>query len=310
MNCLRPGVESGAFRAAAGGLVRRQGNGAVKPNFIGIGAQKCASTWLYRILADHPEAGVSAEKEVDFFSYRFDHGYRWYESRFAHFAGQGRRAIGEISPSYFCDPAAAERVARYVPDAKIVVSLRDPVERAISNHRHEVRVGHVPRGDASFESGLANNPMYIEQGLYAKHLRRWMEHFPPDRILVVLVDDIRRDHVAVTRIVYDFLDLDPSFVPPSADDRVNRSFAIRYRRLSDLKDRVYRHTGNHVWHWGWRLGTAIGLRALYRGINIVPSEDVIAAPRRETIEALRRTFEPEIRELERITGRNLERWLG
>lgn len=282
----------------------------MKPNFIGIGAQKCASTWLYRILADHPQAGVSTEKEVDFFSYRFDHGYRWYERRFAHYRGQGKRALGEISPSYFCDPAAAERAARYAPEAKILVSLRDPVERAISNHRHEVRVGHVPADDTTFESGLANNPMYVEQGRYATHLRRWLGVFPADRVLVVFMDDIGRDPAGVARTVYEFLGLDASFVPPGTRERVNASFATRYPALSELKDRIYRRTDNVVLRWSWRLGATIGLRSLYRGINVIPSSEVIPPPRPETIEALRRDLEPEIRELERITGRNLERWLG
>ena len=57
-------------------------NQVSKPSYIGIGAQKCASTWLHRILAEHPDVSVPEVKELDFFSYRYDHGYQWYERCF------------------------------------------------------------------------------------------------------------------------------------------------------------------------------------------------------------------------------------
>ena len=103
-------------------------------------------------------------KEVDFFSYRYDHGYQWYERCFQ--SAKPARARGEISPSYFAEPAVpGARRAISAPTPKSCCRLRDPVERALSNHRHEVRVGHLTGADLSFETGLANNPMYVEQGL-------------------------------------------------------------------------------------------------------------------------------------------------
>lgn len=78
----------------------------MKPNFIGIGAQKCASSWLYDILADHPEAAVSATKELDFFSYHYERSYAWYERQFPE--KLGAKAIDEITPSHFNEDAAPE----------------------------------------------------------------------------------------------------------------------------------------------------------------------------------------------------------
>ena len=83
-----------------------------KPTFIGIGAQKCASTWIYDILKDHPDVALSELKEVDFFSYKYDHGLQWYENNFSEAGTQS--VIGEISPSYFHEPAVP---ARAVPPA-------------------------------------------------------------------------------------------------------------------------------------------------------------------------------------------------
>ncbi len=111
-----------------------------KPAFLGIGAQKSATTWLYDILSDHPDVCLSEQKELDFFSHYFDFGYQWYERQFP---VHGAECIaGEVSPSYFHSPAVPERVHAYAPDIKLILLLREPVQRAISNHKHEVRIDH------------------------------------------------------------------------------------------------------------------------------------------------------------------------
>ncbi|MCK5749828.1 MAG: hypothetical protein KAH44_26670, partial [Oricola sp.] len=93
-----------------------------KPTFLGVGAQKCASTWIYRILENHPQICVSGEKELDFFSSHFDRGFGWYEDRFPHY-GPHRMVAGEVSPSYFYNPLAVKRARAYNPDFRILVSL-------------------------------------------------------------------------------------------------------------------------------------------------------------------------------------------
>ena len=108
----------------------------MKPNFIGIGAQKCASTWVYKVLQDHPQAYVSEPKELNFFSYYYNHGFQWYERFFEN--TRDRIAVGEISPSYFNASAAPYRVCQYNSNMRVIVTLRDPVERAYSHHLWEV----------------------------------------------------------------------------------------------------------------------------------------------------------------------------
>ena len=279
-----------------------------RPTFVGIGAQKCASTWLHRILDDHPQVLVPQEKEVDFFSHRYDHGFQWYEAHFDSDAAPVQ-ARGEISPSYFADPAVPDRVARYAPDVHLLLSLREPVERALSNHRHEVRMGHVS-GDLSFEAGLANNPMYVEQGLYATHLRRWLKVFPRERLLVVLMDDVTTDPRAVCRSVYRLLGVDERHVPAGLDERYNASYASRSHALASVKDALYSATRAPGMRRIWNGAAQVGLRNLYRRINRVPSEVVIPPARPETLAQLRRRFEPEIRELEDLLDRSLEGWLA
>lgn len=280
---------------------------AVRPTYVGIGAQKCASTWLHRILAEHPQVAVPQVKELDFFSYRYDHGFQWYEQNFRE--GSAAQARGEISPSYFCEHAVPERVARYVPEAKILLSLRDPVQRALSNHRHEVRVGHLKGPDFSFETGLKNNPMYVEQGRYATHLKNWLRHFPRERILIVLMEDVEADPLGVTRTVFQFVGVDHAYVPAGLTSRYNPSFATRWSPLAAVKDSIYGLTRLPGLRWAWSAAAGTGLRSLYRGINNVPSSAVIPRPGEQTLPELREQFAPEIRELETLIGRSLAPWL-
>lgn len=278
----------------------------MKPDFIGIGAQKCASTWLYRILSEHPEVVVPQVKELDFFSYHFDRGYRWYEAQFPD-SDLGKRR-GEFSPSYFHDLAAPTRVQGYAPDVRLLLTLRDPVERALSNHRHEVRLGHLPGSDLSVETGIANNPMYVEQGLYARHLRNWLEHFPREQIFVALMDDIRARPHEVAAEVFQFVGVEPTYRPQGLDRQFNRSHATRSSGLGRIKDAVYAVSRRGPLRWLWSFGVGLGFDRLYQHINVIESDDIIPEPRQETISALRECFHADIEDLEELLGCDLSPW--
>jgi hypothetical protein len=278
----------------------------VKVSFIGLGAQKCASTWLHRVLAAHPEISMPAEKELNFFSHRFDHGYQWYERQFPK-SGPAWCA-GEVSPSYFHDRSVAPRASAYHPEIKVMVTLRDPVERAISNHCHEVRMGHLSGPDLSFEAGLANNPMYVEQSLYAKHLANWLSYFPRSRMWVALVDDIRADSVGVARCAFRFLGVDDSVVPEGVNRQYNVGHTNRWNGLGMLKDHTYRMTRRRGLSWLWSAAMGIGARDLYRRVNIVPGDQGIPPVCPETIVRLNALFADDVRRLEALLGRDLSCW--
>ncbi|MES9886993.1 MAG: sulfotransferase domain-containing protein [Candidatus Sedimenticola sp. 6PFRAG1] len=193
-----------------------------KPNLIGIGVQKCASTWVYRIIEDHPQVGVSDPKELDFFTCRYHYGFQWYLKHFQGFSDKQVRA--EISPSYFTDPLAPARVAEFNPEVKIIVTLRDPVKRAFSNHLHEIRLGHFCGTDLTFEYGMKNNPMYLEQSRYAKYLEHWLEYFSEDRVLVLLQEEIQHDPITQSKRLYGFLGIDTTHQSSFLCRRANESY--------------------------------------------------------------------------------------
>lgn len=277
-----------------------------KPTFIGIGAQKCASTWIYDVLKDHPDVVLSQQKEVDFFSYKYDHGIQWYEKHFSE--ADGHAVVGEISPSYFHEPAVPARVHRHYPDIKLIVSLRNPVKRAISNHLHEVRVGHFSGDDISFEKGLANNPMYVEQGLYAQHMMRWLSVFPRENILVLVFEEVVANREAAAREIYRFLELDDDHRSEALDTRSNPGYVNRFRRLESVRKGLRRFVRSIGFDFVWSFLAKSGLRKVYSDVNKVSGERAVPPPEAATIKTLSAQFDDEITQLESLLSRELGMW--
>ncbi len=209
----------------------------MKCNFIGIGVQKAASTWIYRVLEDHPEVVVSQPKELDFFSYNYEKGVEWYESFFKK-TTENTLKLGEISPSYFNDVNAVIRAKEYNPDFKIVVILRDPVERAYSNHLHLIRIGQYKGKDNTFETGLNAHPEYLEQSRYYQHLSCWFEHFPPKNILVLIQEDISNNPKKIAERLYQFLDINPGHKSVYLERKQNVSYIEKYKGVDACLKKV------------------------------------------------------------------------
>lgn len=274
------------------------------PTMIGIGAQKCASSWVHAALGVHPQIGVSNPKEVDFFSYYFDRGYQWYESHFAH--STQRPVRFEASPSYLYDPRSPGRVYDYDPAMKILLMLRDPIDRAYSNHLHEVIKGHI--GPIDFAEGLANNPAYIEQGRYATHLKRWLSVFPREHILVLLAEDVSANPDAAAQQVYAFAGVDQTFTSQVLHERRNESDRARFPVLRQ----VLRSGGTAL----RKLGLEERLAALKKSgpvarmmsANSVDIRKEIAPLDAASRAHLQTVFAPEIDELRRLLGRDTLPW--
>lgn len=269
--------------------------------FIGIGAQKCASTWLYGVLQQSPEVLVSDEKEVDFFSYYFDRGYEWYERNFA--SETPRQHRGEISPSYFIHPDAPARASAYNPDLHVFVTLRDPVKRAFSNHLHEARKGHISGENLVFETAMDNNPLYRDQGRYATHLKRWLNHFPQDRVHVMFQEEILEDRAKMARQVTDLLGLKP--LDDFLDLRANESVRYRNAALGETMWKVGDYARRHgMGRLVETVKSSPGIKQM-RASNRESMRDAVAPMAAQTETALTDFYADEVSQLEALLNRSV-----
>jgi hypothetical protein len=215
------------------------------PTFLVIGAQKCGTTWLEAMLRQHPEVFVPVTKELHFFdkSYHYDRGLEWYEAHFS--AGSEARARGEATPNYFwTTPDETEkraggrsneqlphRVAAHYPDVRLIVSLRNPVDRAISAYYHHIRQRRcspsTPLKQVSDRWGI------VSMGHYDVHLARWLDAFPRERLLVLIYEeDIAQNKPATLRRLFEFIGVDPTRDPARQERRVNRRRSDLHLRLN------------------------------------------------------------------------------
>ncbi len=187
------------------------------PNFLVIGAMKAGTTSLYQYLRGHPDVFMATPKELHFFSTRRGIDLDWYAD---HFSGAGTAiAIGEASASYTTYPDAdgvPARIARVIPDARLIYVVRDPIER-MRSHYLQRHGGGDER--ASIDQALLSEPIYLETSQYAKQIERYLDHFPLHQILIVKSEALREDRRATIRTVFEFIDVDGSYWDPSVMDR-------------------------------------------------------------------------------------------
>jgi hypothetical protein len=202
------------------------------PNFIVIGAAKAGTTALYWYLAEHPAVFMSPVKETNYFAYGLDAGGRLvygdpdvhrfpvkslgdYEQLFADVGGAV--AVGEASPIYLECPQAANRIRERLPGARIICSLRQPVERAYSDYLMYLRRRgrrFDPVRELNATAGWARpDSRWMQVSRYAQQLERYFEAFPREQIHVLLIDDFKPSPLGAVQDVYRFVNVDPTFAP-------------------------------------------------------------------------------------------------
>ena len=188
-------------------------------DFVGIGAPRCASTWVFRCLEAHPQVCTSRAKEIPFFndSGNYARGLEWYRWFFEH-CRQGQ-VCGEFNPNYLADPAAAARIHDLFPQVRLLVTLRDPVAALHSLYRFRSYRGRYRYPD--FGAFLEAEPDAVGLFRYHERLGPFLERFPRERFHFMLQEDIVGDPRRAVRELYAFLGVDPAVEPPAAGQRIN-----------------------------------------------------------------------------------------
>lgn len=160
------------------------------PDFIVIGTMKSATTTLFRWLGAVPGVSTPAVKEPNFFSHDavWDRGLDWYQALFADVCEgdlTGEASVLYTDPKY--SPAAAERIAKCLPEVRLVCLLRDPVQRLRSHYRHEVQRSREQR---TFLDAIADpNAAYIRRSRYYTALEPFLARFQEDRLMILAMDE-------------------------------------------------------------------------------------------------------------------------
>lgn len=217
------------------------------PNFFIVGAAKAGTTSLYRYLDQHPDVYMPSVKEPHWFSRVEPNPQRGVRpvttdaEYLALFKGrENERAVGEASPSYLWDVNAPERIKNCVPEARIIVSLRAPIDRAFSHYLMDMREGWQtkPFYEALREDYLRSTKgwgvshLYVELGLYAAQLTRYLECFGHDRVLVIFFEEFVSDVHSTLTSIATFLRIEPSAIPVIGHGVRHNSFAVPRGRLT------------------------------------------------------------------------------
>jgi len=203
------------------------------PDFLIIGAEKAGTTSLYEYLNQTPRVVRSRFKEIDFFNAHYAKGIHWYRACFpSKIKYPSKKYLtGESSPGYMFHPLASKRVQKFIPNVKIIIILRNPIDRAYSHYKMSIAQG---REKLSFENAIDaeekrlegererllegnDNSVwnywiysYISRGIYVNQLKDWFSKFSKNQFLVLNYDDLASDPDSFLNNVLDFLNL-PEF---------------------------------------------------------------------------------------------------
>ena len=246
--------------------MQKLSNGLRLPDFLGIGVQKGGTTTLHRLLAAHPHVVLAPIKEVQFFSLEFGRGMPWYAHQFAAVAPD--QCCGEITPYYVFHPEAPRRIQAVLPQVKLIVLLRDPVERTLSQYFHSRRLGLEP---LELEAALAAEPQrlagagavlarpegrhrshqehsYLSRSRYEQQLPHWQALFPPQQLLVLRSEELFSQPETLWTRVQQFLGLELQALPTQAFGKANAGAGEAAAVPQVLRDRL-RQALAPTYHW-------------------------------------------------------------
>jgi len=276
------------------------------PNTLVVGAAKAATTWLYACLDEHPDAFVPIVKETDFFSKHYYRGFDWYE---AHFDGcEERKAIADISPTYMIDPGVPPRIFEWNSQIRLIFCLRNPIARAYSHYCMHLRGGLVSE---NLDVELAQNSRYLKEGLYHRHISRYLRYFERENILILVYDDLKNDPKSYLDAVYNFLGIDRSFQPSVLNSPYHvRKMRPRFQTVYNLLVKTSRWIQENM-----RFETGIDLIKslrrsgwvdLFHALNQGKKYPPLSKTKRKELVAF---FQSDVESLSELLDRDLTHWL-
>ena len=267
------------------------------PDFVVIGTQRAGTTWLYEQLKIHPDVFLPYVKELHFFDRNWDRGLDWYRQWFA--GRNDEHVAGEITPHYIQQPEAPSRMASVLPDTRVILVLRNPIDFLVSLHRLHIRSGIT---NEDFDS-RCRDAGFIGWARMSEKLEQWSAHFPAERLLVLLYDDLLADRSAFLGRIYHFIGVDPPSSDAQLEQRVNPTFKPRFPFVHRVLHQAAKTIRNRQWSWMNRVLAAI--RPLFnRGFYLreISVSDKLTVDQRTMLASL---FADDVARLSELLDRDL-----
>jgi len=271
------------------------------PNFLFIGPDKSGSTWLYEVLKSNPEVYVPVIKDIYYFDRYYYKGRKWYESFFS--SVHNEKAIGELSHDYLYSADAARRIHECIPDVKLVVCLRNPVDRAISCYRYCLRLGLV---NGEFEEAANRYPSIINNGFYYRAICNYLEYFDLSQLLILWYKEILVEPRDFIRRLYKNLGVDDKYESPV----LSKHFMAAGKPRNVIVARYAKHSAEFlrdmgfVKFVGYMKSKSVIQDILYKNYKRGDNQTIDTT----ITEKLRETYYSDIVQLESLLGNDLSEW--
>lgn len=273
------------------------------PNFLHLGPGKSGSTWLHEVLSLHPDVYLTPAKDLYYFSRYHERGDEWYRRWFAD-AGSEVEVVGEVCPDYLTVPGVAERAAATLgTDIRLMVTLRDPAERAWSSYLYLSKHGQAA---SSFRETMRQTPLLMDEGRYDTTLTPFVDLFGVDSIHVAVFDDLAADPQAFLDTTTDWLGIGRQHLSAQQVEAQLPASAARFGPLAAAAQRGAEWVRQHD---GARLVGTIKRSPAVQRLLYRPLGDDRPTISEEDAQFVRDTLTDEVAAVEARFGLSLrERW--
>lgn len=291
---------------------------SVSLDFIVAGAEKCGTTWLADMFRQHPQIFIPEQKELHYFNrkfgefpdldnYNFYKPMEWYLSFFK--GASAEKIKGEICPAYMWDEDAAHRIFAFEPKIKILIILRNPVERTYSAYRFYVQRGVIQQ---NFRNALKKYEAHLlARSLYYGQVKRYFDLFPNQNIKVIVYDDLKRDSTKVLADIEKFLGVDEYF-PQNINERSYVTGEVKFSFINKIlaSSRYFAHK----FHLSFLLdisrqaGLSWRFEQLRQENKKMEEKTEVSQLDEQNQEWLREYFRADVGKLENLISRNLASW--
>lgn len=280
----------------------------LRPNMIGIGGQKCASTWLSECLRYHPQIFMSDVKEIHYFTKYYNKGEEWYLQHFE--KATRHKIVGEFSTLYLYEIDAPARIKKLLGNIKIVAVIRNPIERFISHYKQAIRKGllnkknYAKLDEDSYKKAIILIPGLLNYGIYSDGLCRYVEMFGKENVKVLIKEDIDNDPAKELEKLYEYLGVDNEYKPNIVTKMISPGIVPRFMLPELIRQKLY-------WYFKNNNPKMIAfikrhrIIELYRYINSNNKEIHVD---KDVYESLSKYYQEDIGKLEKLLCRDLDSW--